>query len=397
MIAGGVESLASFGFDYRIASGILWAVLILFLFGNLLWVLEMSIASILALGPEKPATSEGAHDLTDAQVRILTIGAEDVVQQTVAALPEGLAERRVIAEEPMDIAGATVHVVPDSFDCEASKKGRALEWARRNVPCEREYVLYLDEDTLVGELSEIPDADVVQFSERPVRTTSLLAYLSELLRMGYQLEQRAFSKLPIPFYAWGGGIAIRKELEEEITWNYDTITEDTTFIWKAVRSGELDFETVPVKFYNQAPPSVSEMIKQRRRWFSGGMNNLYLLPIGHRVLFLTRSVAWSLTPLYPILVLVSFTADSLAFGRYYLGVSILLTGFLYLWALLGVAYTRDSVLTSITLFVLTPLIAVLHSIGALFGLIAPVSEFNATTKIDQNGVSTEDSASVNEG
>lgn len=396
MTSGGAESLIALSFGSEILSVVLWSVLILFLLGNLVWVVEMLIAAIPALGPERTSESKPSHELTNAQVRVLTIGAADVVQRTVDALPEDLLDRRVIAEEPMDIEDATVHVVPDSFDCEATKKGRALEWARRNVPCEKEYVLYLDEDTIVGELSEIPDADVVQFSERPVRTTSLITYLSELLRVGYQFEQRAFSKLPIPLYAWGGGIAIRKSLEDEITWNYETITEDTTFVWKAVQAGELDFETVPVKFYNQAPPSVSEMIKQRRRWFSGGRRSLSVLPVGHRLLFLVRSVAWSLTPLYPILVLLTFSTDSLLFDRYYFGLSILLTGFLYLWSLLGVAYTRDSVSMGVTLFVLTPLIAIVHSLGAFVGLIAPVSDFDATAKIEQTGFTTEDRPSTNE-
>lgn len=396
MTAGRVTPLVTTPAGYEIASVILWTVLIIFALGNLFWVLEMLLIAISSLGSGRDAGSESSHELADAQVRIITIGAAGVVQRTVDALPEGLTDRRVIAEEPMDIAGATVHVVPDSFDCEATKKGRALEWARRNVPCEKEYVLYLDEDTVVGELSEIPDADVIQFSERPVRTTSLMTYLSEVFRMGYQLEQRAFSKLPIPLYAWGGGIAIRKELEDEVTWNYSTITEDTTFIWKAVKNGELDFETVPVRFYNQAPPSISEMIQQRRRWFSGGMNGLSSLPVGHRLLFLTRSIAWSLTPLYPVLVLVSLSMDSLLFGQYYLVLSISLTAFLYVWALLGIAYTRESVRIGVALVVLTPLIAIIHSLGASFGLIAPVSDFDATEKVDEGGTTAEEPASASD-
>lgn len=396
MITGGSGALVALASGHGIVSVLLWAVLILFLLGNLFWVLEMLIVAASALRPGKPTPPENPHELADAQARILTIGAADVVQRTVDALPEELGDRRVIAEEPMDITGATVHVVPDSFDCQATKKGRALEWARRNVPCDREYLLYLDEDTVVGELTGIPDADVVQFSERPVRTTSLLSYLSEILRMGYQLEQRAFSKLSIPLYAWGGGVAIRKELEDEITWNYDTITEDTTFVWEAVKTGELDFETVPVRFYNQAPPSISEMIKQRRRWFSGGVNNLSLLPVGYQLLFLIRSIAWSLTPLYPVLVLVSFTSNSLPFGGYYFILSLLLTGFLYVWALLGVTYTRDSPRIGAVLLALTPVIAIIHSLGAFVGLVAPVSDFDTTAKIDQTGPRADESLPANE-
>lgn len=126
--------------------------------------------------------------LDDIQVRVLTIDAEPVVQQTVTALPDALADVRVIAETPMDIDGIQVHVVPGTCECTATNKGRAVEWASRNVDAAEEYLLYLDEDTIVTELTGLPDADFVQFTEKPIYTGSRRTYLCEVFRTGYQFE-----------------------------------------------------------------------------------------------------------------------------------------------------------------------------------------------------------------
>jgi hypothetical protein len=57
-----------------------------------------------------------AWGLENVQVRILTIDAEAVVQGTVDALPSKIDDVRVIAEWPIDVEGATVHVGPEGFD-----------------------------------------------------------------------------------------------------------------------------------------------------------------------------------------------------------------------------------------------------------------------------------------
>ncbi|MFD1635446.1 glycosyltransferase family 2 protein, partial [Haloplanus ruber] len=151
---------------------LLWAALVVYGFSSLWWIIE---TFVLSCGWKPDST--GAWGLDDIQVRILTIDAESVVQQTVNAIPEGLTDVRVIAEANIAIHGATVHVVPDEFTCDATNKGRAVEWARRDVDCNKEYVLYLDEDTLVTDFTGLQDADFIQFTEKPIYTGSRLTYL----------------------------------------------------------------------------------------------------------------------------------------------------------------------------------------------------------------------------
>lgn len=147
-----------------------------------------------------------AHDGDAVEVRIVTIGNESVVAETVRTLPSELDRRYVISEEPIDVPGAEVLVVPDEFESKAINKGRAIEWARQTVPPQREYVLYLDEDSRMSAFNGLPDSDIVQFTEQPRQTTSLLSYLCEINRMGFQIEQRGFQSVSVPRYTWGGGV-----------------------------------------------------------------------------------------------------------------------------------------------------------------------------------------------
>ena len=118
---------------------VLWVALLVYGFSSVWWIVEVAL---LSHGWKRD--TEEVWGLDDIQVRILTIDTEPVVQQTVNAIPDGIADIRVIAEADINIQGAQVHVVPENFECKATNKGRAVEWARRNVDADEEYLLYLD-------------------------------------------------------------------------------------------------------------------------------------------------------------------------------------------------------------------------------------------------------------
>ncbi|MFW5917031.1 MAG: glycosyltransferase family 2 protein [Halorubrum sp.] len=356
----------------------LWIALVLYGLSAAWWLFE---SGVLARGGRvDPEDVEWGYE--DVQVRILTVDAAAVVQATVNSVPEGLDDVRVIAEAPMDIEGASVHVVPETFECDATNKGRAVEWARRNVPCHREYVLYLDEDTIMAGFEGLPDADVVQFTEKPLYTGSRLAYLSEIFRVGYQYEQFAFHRLRYPLYAWGGGVAVRHSLEDAVTWDTATITEDTNFIWRAAAEQGVSFAVLDVRFRNQAPPSLRAMAKQRRRWISGTHADGHLLPLAYRPLYYTRIVAWAFSPLVPLLVIAAALFPGTAPGMgWYRTASLTLFGILFVYTLVGAAGYDKHPLTWPVYVVLTPFTFLAHSVGALWGVVSPVETFEVTEKV----------------
>lgn len=342
------------------------------------WLLETAV-----LAPRAMRGDDLAWGLEDVQIRISTIDNEAIVQSTVDHLPDGLTDVRVIAEAPIEIDGATVHVVPEAFSCSATHKGRALEWARRNVPCDREYILFLDEDTIVPSLTGLPDADVVQFTELPMYTGSILTYLCEVFRIGYQYEQRSFARFRFPLYVWGGGLAIRRSLQAEVTWDRRSITEDTAFVWSAAsRIEDLTTRVVDAKFRNQAPASVAGMIRQRRRWMSGTRADARLLPLRYRVLVGTRAVVWALSPVIVLVAAVATLVPAPVFlGEYQELMVLSLFLFLHYVTVVGASVYGFGFTSLFVAVVLTVPTVLLNTIGALWGFVFPTRQFFVTEKV----------------
>lgn len=331
-----------------------------------------------------------AWDLNAVQVRILTIDAEGVVQRTVDAIPPELDDILVIAETDIEIDGAEVLVVPDDFESEATNKGRAVEWARQEHPTDREYILYLDEDTIIPDLEAIPAADIVQFRERPTRTGSLVSYLAEIHRIGFNVEQKEFDHLRIPLYAWGGGIAIRTEIEHEITWDVETIIEDSVFVWRAILEADASFHVTDVFFENQAPPSIKAMIRQRRRWLTGTRMQRDLLPFDYRLLYAIRDTGWAVSAFAPVIWLLSliqyagvlpFSMKVVLLPEVYFPLAFTLLGFVYLWSLIGFVHCRERPIIAVLLVLFTPFVVMVHSLGALYGRVWPTKKFAVTEKV----------------
>lgn len=380
LIAGptGLEPLRSMPLEDITVSILLWAVLSLYLAGDLYWLYEVLVYGWRYRAPER------VYGADDVQVRILTIDAESVVRESVERLPDELDERIVIAEQPLDVPDADVRVVPKSFDCAATNKGRALEWARRTVECDREFVLYLDEDSHVLEFDGLPDADIVQLTEHPRRTTSVLTYLAEINRIGFQIEQRAFPSLVVPLYAWGGGLAVRKSLEDRISWDYPTVVEDTVFLWRAHVLADATFAYIPDRVSNQAPPSLGAMFHQRRRWIAGAREDNDILSLDRVLMYGVRDFSWAVTALVPVVAMVSVVPGiELYFSGIYRAISFVLVGVLFVWILIGVRVYDPPLRIAIPAVLLAPITTVLHSTGALWGLISPPDTFEVTTKVHE--------------
>lgn len=356
-------------------SVIAWTFLLIFFGTTVFWIVEVLV---IGRGRNPP----GEYGPSEVQARIMTINAEEVVQATVNALPDEISDVRVISERDIDITGATTHIVPEDFTCEARRKARAVEWSRRNIPTDEEFVLYLDEDTIVPSLPPFPDVDIVQLMERPVRTGSWLCYFAEMFRMGFQIEQRTFPRFRYPLYAWGGGFAVKADVENEVTWDTATVTEDTNFIWRAFTDPTRQMAVLPVKLLNQAPPSVIEMIHQRRRWISGASLDSHLLPRRYRVLSLLRNAAWGLVPLSPILLIPLITPVSVVFlpEVYSFGILFQVIG-LFAWGFIGYWYCGERFRVLIGLFVTLPVVAIVHALGALWAIVSPATTFRVTQKV----------------
>lgn len=363
--------------------------------GVVLWSLvTLSVAIMAIWGYElflswfRYESPDIEHPPSEVQVRILTIGLNpSVVQQTVDALPSDVSDIHVVSEQEITVEGAMVDVVPESYTCAAEKKGRALEWARTHLACDREYILYLDEDSQAVDFEGVPDADIIQFGEQPFRTGSRLAYWIDVFRMGFQIEMRAFPSLRVPMYAWGGGIAVRKELENQVTWNFKSIVEDTGFVWRAARDHDIDMAYVDTKFRNQAPPSLRALISQRRRWYAGSISEVSTLPVKYHLLTWVRNISWAITALMPLVWLAAVlpvSGSQLPFQNIYLMLASFTFSFLFLWGLIGTRYMDESLRVTAAICLLAPVLSFLNGVGALYGAVDSPEDFDVTEKSADN-------------
>lgn len=346
-----------------------YLILLCFAGGSLIWAVFYSLG--LYREPE-----ETVWDEDDVQVRIVTKGTHpQVVKQTVESALHWFDDVNVVTDAQMDVTvPADVFVVPESFHARAKHKGRALVWASKNIPCEKEYVLYLDEDTIVTGFDGLPDKDIVQILEKPRKTESLVAHLIEVTRVGFQQEVVGFSSISYPMYLWGGAVAIRKSVEDSVGWNVNTVTEDTLFLWRAISDG-CTYTVVDLRYENQSPLSLKELIAQRRRWVTGTVESIKYLPLKWTAVVWVRTLFWLVSTFTIYLIIAGFATVVLP-----LWLSVIFVIPPFLWAVIGsLKYENTGRLTILTFF-LFPLIHTVGALGVGYALIRPADSFEITAK-----------------
>jgi hypothetical protein len=343
-------------------------IILSFLAGTLLWIGVRALGLIHSEG-------ERVWDATDVQARVVTKGDNPKLARLTANIASKYFDDiHIVTDESMAAPpNCEIDVVPDSFDSVASNKGRALDWAQKNIECDKEYILYLDEDTKVTGFEGLPDADIVQFLEHPRKTDSILSTLIEVGRVGYQEEVKGFPKLNYPPYLWGGGFAVRSSVEDDIGWEFDSVTEDTVFLWKVMKGG-YSYEVTRQRFSNQAPVSVKELIKQRRRWFAGSADDMSRLPLLSRTVLRLRL----LFAISPVLTFVAFIAVSLIATPIW--VFALLSIGILLWSVFGAIHYEYSFAYFLAAVFLFPILHTINAIGALYGIVSHPDGFEVTKK-----------------
>jgi hypothetical protein len=95
------------------------------------------------------------------------------------------------------------------------------------------------------------------------------------------------------------------------------------------------------------------------------------------------------SPFVPLLAITSFLLPGTAPGvELYSLISTGLLGILFVYMFLGViAYRKHPILWPIFLL-LTPVAVVLHAVGALWGVVRPVEEFEVTEKVTADTIET---------
>lgn len=255
------------------------------------------ILGLVAYLAYTPHTAEEPAE--NVRLVIPTIGSESVRN----SLMECLAHHRemfpdydlyILTDEGADLEadlrdypGFTTVVVPDSFECEAVAKGRAIQYFIETVVADDPEFWYgfIDDDNLVQDtqfLYEIPHYEAAGYGAMnavlsPRRGESLITYVMDHVRLLDDLTVfRAFTGLlGRPYIGFHGELlTARGDVLREVGFDRHSIVEDFSFAAELIKADVRTWQS-GTHVSILSPHTLRDLFKQRARWFIGTWNLLW--------------------------------------------------------------------------------------------------------------------------
>jgi len=191
----------------------------------------------------------------------------------------------ILTDEPNHFENMNCFTCPKSFSTTHSKyKARALEWYRQAMQySENDWVLHLDEESVIDDESVKRCLDFIRYETRFHFGQGVILYnqyrywsnwfftVADAIRVGDDLSrfhlQYTYFHRPL-FGAHGSFLLCNGKVENAVTWDLGSLTEDYQF---AVKAWEHGFRcgAVPALVREQSPFNLIGFLKQRRRWYVG--------------------------------------------------------------------------------------------------------------------------------
>jgi egghead protein (zeste-white 4 protein) len=315
-------------------------------------------------------------------------------------------EIKVLADEDGRLDGVEHIVVPEDYTCGSKFKARALNYALQFTPNSKDiWTLHLDEDARVTPQSIRSILHYIKKGGNPVADgPTLYTYDGNLLTF-YVEAQRCWTyfwvkdQLDTSRVYWmnGSNMLVRSDVEHEIGWAFKgcKFSEDTRFSYEVAKKYGKVFGWHGGLTIEKPPKTAGAAIRQRKRWYWGGMLQLKEMPPWRLPRRLYSSLCWLmgfvLTMFLPIGILNHFLPHELIST----GLGFLTLGGISLAMLLWLAryqvglywqlkYTPTSQLGRIMyhlgLLVLSPVIEFICTIPTVLALIRPPKVFEVTDK-----------------
>jgi len=178
-------------------------------------------------------------------------------------------------------------VVPDSYDCEAVAKGRAMQYFIETVVTGEQayWYAFVDDDNLVLSdqfLYEIPHYEQRGFRAMnsvltPRRGQSRITYVMDHIRLLDDLTVfRAFTGLlGRPYIGFHGELlTVRGDVLHDIGFDRHSIVEDYAFAAELIKNGVRTWQS-GTRVSILSPHTLEDLFKQRSRWFVGTWNLIW--------------------------------------------------------------------------------------------------------------------------
>lgn len=370
-----------------------------------LFVLSAVVASLVGLyivlgivGFVSYSPDSGEERAEHVRFAITTVASEEVRSALLEAIDHQTErfdeyELFVVIDEGADLEDELVAddrirtvIVPDAFTCDATAKGRAIQYFVETVVAdEQEYwYAFLDDDNLLLDdsiLYEIPVYERRGYGAanpvllpRPGRSTA--TFVMDHLRMLDDLTVfRAFTGLlgkpAIGFH--GELLTVRGDLLVEVGFDRASLVEDYAFAARLIERGIPVWQTAS-RVSILSPHTIGALFKQRRRWYQGLWHEQFRSPPIAVVATGSRLFAWTFAlfggvALLPIWLLVSsgVSVPGVVNGLVLLGAAVYWTAYLY-----GVSRTGNEWPIHL---LLVPAYSILEALTALYAVCSWTDEF----------------------
>ncbi|KAJ3248649.1 hypothetical protein HDU78_010880 [Chytriomyces hyalinus] len=200
----------------------------------------------------------------------------------------------VLTDEPYFFDGINCYTCPKSFSTAHSKyKARALEWYRQTMRfTEFDWVLHLDEESVIDDESVKRIIDFIHYEKEFHFGQGIILYnqykywsnwfftVADALRVGDDISRFAlqYTYFHRPIFGAHGSFLLNNGLvENAVTWDLGSLTEDYQFAMKAWDFGFRCGKICGI-IREQSPLDLVGFMKQRRRWYVGVRRLPMLLP-----------------------------------------------------------------------------------------------------------------------
>lgn len=264
--------------------------------------------------------------------QITTKGKIPIVQQTINQIHNvcqkigyNRYEIWVVTDAQEEFQKCRTIVVPPTYSCNAAFKGRALQYAvelRQGEAVDNKdlFIYHFDDESLMTQQTICSVLTFLEHNPSPI-SEGLITYplgknekikvtnLLDTLRPFCCFECVDFMKKGNPVYIHGSNLLVRADFEQQVGWDSGkTMAEDSLFAVAAKNKfGSKSFGWHGGVIEEKSPSNLRDFVKQRKRWFSGMVQNLKFLSTKDRLVNILRALLWSsglLSGLASILVLI---------------------------------------------------------------------------------------------
>jgi cellulose synthase/poly-beta-1,6-N-acetylglucosamine synthase-like glycosyltransferase len=305
-----------------------------------------------------------------------------------------------------EISGADKIVVPASYTPQNKSrfKARSLSYALSVLPHSLNvWYLHLDEDAHITSQGVKSVLSYIIEGGKPVSNgpsvyplqKSIWGFFAEAHRQWTFYWLRGRLENQIPLWMNGSNMLIRSDIEHSVGWDHPIskttgqyISEDTRFAYEAKKKFGDVFGWHGGLTIEAPPPNVFGVIRQRQRWFYGGLLILKYIPKTQLPRRLYSSLSWVdgfFLGVMSILWITGIYTVSFWFAGIIIFTRIFWIGRYQLGLYRNLRYSNialpDQIVLHIGLAVLTPVVELLCTLPTVYALIHPPKTFEITEKI----------------